>query len=76
MSDIKYIFFDWYGVNEDNPESFGQITIVDADDEKLGVINLDFKYEDLFLLVFSLMKGYGDKHIQYIYEKVMGFEEY
>ena len=66
--DIK-LFFDWYGVSKDNTESFGQITITDDDGNKLGVVNLNFDYEDLFLLIFESFKKDGD--IEVFYDKVM-----
>ena len=68
---IKNIYFDWYGVSENNSESFGQITFMDADDEKVGVVNLDLKYEDLFLLIFELIEKHIDVDINVVYEKVI-----
>lgn len=69
--EIKIIYFDWYGKNEDNPESFGQITLMNEYDEKMGVINLDLEYEDVFLLIYSIIAERGDKSINCIYEKVI-----
>lgn len=68
---IKCICFDWYGINKDNPASFGQITLLDADGEKLDVINLDLKYEDLFLLIYSLFKEHIANDIECVYETVI-----
>ena len=68
---IQRIYFEWYGVNKDNPESFGQITFTDNDGNKLGVVNLDLKYQDIFLLIFEMFKKYGDKDIEMIYEVVI-----
>ncbi len=66
------IFFDWYGVTNSNPESFGQITFCNAEFmEKLGVINLDLEYEDLFKLIFELFKKHADDDIVVEYERVM-----
>ena len=68
---ISRIYFEWYGENEHNDVSFGQITFTDKDDEKLGVVNLDLKYPDLFLFMFEMFKKHGDKYIEMIYEEVI-----
>lgn len=68
---IQKIYFDWYGVNKDNPKSFGQITFADGDDEKIGVVNLDLKYQDIFRLIFELFNKYGDNNVEMIYGVVI-----
>lgn len=68
---IHRIYFEWYGVNKYNPESFGQITFTDDDGNKIGVVNLDFKYQDLFLLIFEMFEKHGDNNIEMIYDVVI-----
>lgn len=68
---MKRIYFEWYGINKDNSESFGQITFADYEGNKVGVVNLDLKYQDIFLLIFEVFKKYGDKDIEMIYDVVI-----
>jgi len=67
---LQRIYFEWYGGNKDN-ESFGQITFTDYEGNKLGVVNLDLKYQDIFLLIFEIFKKQGDKYIEMVYEEVI-----